>query len=413
MDASALAWFVVAVLWFSFVWHLKAAGWWPRKPTQRSVVAAIGLLALGLTVLTPHVYRWLDDLTGIPNVSRLLGNGCGIVAGWAISPLRTRLMRRGEARGILGSTPLMLAVLVTTTALFWIAPVDASEPGDFAGRYAHSGAVVAYRAVLMGYVGAVVGQLCWASWQNRSRLGTTLRGYYLRLRNRLHIAGWGCGTAFAVHEAIYPLLERADLALLGPGHRLLSTSLLAAFALLLMAGNFLSVARWASLYVAWLALFPAWRDLHRLLPSVADNNAYPPARTWADNLRARNDLEYRVFSRLLEFADGLVTLRPYAADPAVVSVGMHCRRAGVPAEEAEASIGAAIIAAAKRAPEQIAGEARGRAVPPGRPDIDSELDFYLRLARAYARLTRARRLPPPVGAITQVETVETTTRGAP
>lgn len=385
MVTSALAWFVVAVLWFSFFWHLKAAGWWPRKPTQRSVVAAIGLLALGLTILTPQVYRRLDELTGIPNISRLLGNGCGVIAGWAISPLRTRLMRRGDARGILGSTWLMLAVLVSTSVLFWLAPVDQSEPGDFAGRFAHSDAVVAYRAVLMSYVGAVLGQLCWASWQNRSRLGTTLRGRYLLLRNRLHIAGWGCGTAFALHEAVYPVLERVDLALLGAGHRLLSTGLLATFALLLMAGNFLSVARWANLNFAWLALFPAWRDLYRLLPSVADNNAYPPARTWADNVRARNDLEYRVFSRLLEFADGLVTLRPYAADPAVMAVAARCRGNGLAAEEAEAIIGAALLAAAKRSPGQLTGEARGRAVPPGRPDLDSELDFYLRLARAYRR----------------------------
>jgi hypothetical protein len=322
-------------------------------------------------------------------------------------------MRRGEARGILGSTWMLLAVLAPTTTLFWIAPVDESEPGDFAGRFAHSGAVVAYRAVVMGYVGAVLGQLCWASWQNRSRLGTTLRSRYLLLRNRLHIAGWGCGTAFALHEAVYPLLERADLTLLGSGHRLLSTGLLATFALLLMAGNFLSVARWASLYLAWLALFPAWGDLHRLLPGIADNNAYPPARTWADNLRARNDLEYRVFSRLLEFADGLVTLRPYAADPTVMAIGAHCRSRGVPAEESEAIVGAALIAAARRAPEHIAGEAHGRAVPPGRPDLDSELDFYLHLTRAYRRLTRAHRAPPLGGARAQAGTVDVPTRGQP
>ena len=42
--------------------------------------------------------------------------------------------------------------------------MDQSEPGDFAGRFAHSGYVVAYRAVLMGYVGVELGQLCWASW---------------------------------------------------------------------------------------------------------------------------------------------------------------------------------------------------------------------------------------------------------
>ncbi len=388
MAASALAWFVVAVLWFSFFWHLKAAGWRPRRPTQRSVVTAIGLLALGLTILTPQVYRWLDGLTSIPNVSRLIGNSCGVVASWAISPLRTRLMRRGDARGILGSAWLMLAVLVCTTALFWIAPVDQSEPGDFAGRYAYSGAVVAYRVVLMGYVGAVLGQLCWASWRNRSRLGTVLRGDYLLLRNRLHLAGWGCGTAFALHEAVYPLLERIDLALLGAGHRFVSTGLLAAFALLLMAGNFLSVARWASLYFAWLALFPAWRDLYRLLPGIAENNVFPPTHTWVENLRARNDLEYRVFSRLLEFADGLVTLRPYATDPAVAAVAARCRRDGVPVEESEAIIGAALLAAATRSPLRLTSEARGRTVPPGRPDLDSELNFYLRLIRAYRRPLR-------------------------
>ncbi len=389
MAPSGLAWFVVAILWFSFCWHLKTAGWWPRKPTQRSIVAAIGLLALGLTILTPQVYRWLDSLTGIPNLSRLIGNGCGVVAGWVISPLRTRLLRRGDGQGILSSPWLMLTVLVATTVLFWLAPVDQSEPGDFASHFAHSGFVVAYRALLMGYVGTVLGQLCWASWRNRTRLSTALRGQYLLLRNRLHVAGCGCGTAFALHEALYPALGHADLALLGPGHRLLSTSLLAAFVLLLMAGNFLSVARWANLYLAWLALFPAWRDLHSLLPSVADNNVYPPPRTWAENLRACNDLEYRVLSRLLEFADGLVALRPYATDPAVATAVVHYRRAGVPAEEAEAVLNATLLVAAKRAPGQITGEARGRAVPPGRPDLDSELNFYLCLARAYRRSSLA------------------------
>lgn len=385
MDTSTLTWFVVAVLWFSFFWHLKAAGWWLRKSTQQSIVAAIGLLALGLTILTPQVYRWLDSLTGIPNLSRLVGNGCGVVAGWAISPLRTRLLRRGEARDILGNLQLMLAVLATTTVLFWLAPVDQSEPGDFAGRFAHSGYVVAYRAVLMGYVGAVLGQLCWASWRNRTRLRTTLRGRYLLLRNHLHVVGWGCGAAFALHEACYPALGRVDLAVLGPGHRVLTHGLLAAFVLLLMAGNFLSVARWANLYLAWLVLFPAWRDLYGLLPSIADNNAYPPARTWGENLRARSDLDYRVFSRLLEFADGLVALRPYATDPGVVTAAARCRRDGVSSEGTEAVVGAGLLAAATRAPEHLTGEARGRAVPPGRPDLDSELDFYLRLARAYRR----------------------------
>lgn len=385
MGTSALAWFVVAVLWFSFFWHLRAAGWRPLRPTQRSVVAAIGLLALGLTILTPQVYLRLDRLLGIPNISRLVGNGCGVVAGWAISPLRTRLMRRGDARGLLGSAWMMLAVLFSTTVLFLLAPVDQSEPGDFAGRYAHSDAVVAYRAVLMTYVGAILGQLCWASWRNRARLGTALRGNYLLLRNWLHLVGWGCGAAFALHEAVYPLLGRVNPALLGAGHRIVSTGLLAAFALLLMAGNFLSVARWASLYVAWLALFPAWRDLHRLLPDIAANNAFPPPRSWGENLRARNDLEYRVFSRLLEFADGLVTLRPYATDPAVAAVAARCRRDGVSIEEAEAIIGAALLAAAKRSPQRLTGEARGRTVPPGRPDLDSELNFYLRLIRAYRR----------------------------
>ncbi len=385
MVTSALAWFVVAVLWFSFFWHLSAAGWWPRKPTHKSVVAAIGLLALGLTILTPQVYLWVDSLTGIPNFSRLVGNGCGVIAGWAISPLRTRLMRRGDSHGLLGSLWLMLAVLASTTVLFWLAPVNQSEPGDFAGRFAHSGYVVAYRVTLMGYVGVVLGQLCWASWRNQTWLGTTLRGYYLLLRNRLHMVGWGCGTAFALHEAAYPILEHVNLAVLGSGHRFLSQSLLTAFVLLLMAGNFLSVARWANLYLAWLALFPAWRDLYRLLPSIADNNVYPPAHTWTENLRVRRDLEYRVFSRLLEFADGLVALRPYVADPAVAAAAARCRRAGFPIEEAEAVVGATLLAAATRAPERLTDEARGRAVPPGRPDLDSELNFYLRLAHAYRR----------------------------
>src|SRR5690348_5452650 len=131
----------------------------------------------------------------------------------------------------------------------------------------------------MMYVGTVMAQLCWAGWQHRA-LTRTIQQRYRRLHSQLQTLGWGCGAAYALHEALFPLLERFGLALSVAIHTGIEYILLSGFVLLLLGSGFISFGHWLVLYRTYRRLYPLWRDLRRLVPAIINNSAFPPANSW-------------------------------------------------------------------------------------------------------------------------------------
>lgn len=376
---------LVLILWGSFARQLLIVGWRPRTIDQRSSCAAIGLFAAAMTLLFPPFYVLFDRAVDVPNAARLLGNSLGMCSGWAISPVRVRALHQGDRPGPLGSGWMLILLIGVEAALFAAARTDESIPGNFAEHYAGSDAIIAYRMILMAYVGSVMAQLFWVGWKLRT-IARTIRQGYLRRHSQLQTLGWGCGTAYSIHEVIFPLLERFNLALPGSAHTLIQYTLLSGFVLLLLGSGFISFGHWVDLYVAQRVLYPLWRDLRSVVPSMVNNSAYTPADSGLQDARAVTELEKRIFGRLTELQDGLLALRPYATSPLVQEVMRLCEEAGLSAAETEATSDAALVATAVHRPEQ--GQVSGATGPygtRGSADFDSELWHFLRVAHAYRR----------------------------
>lgn len=374
---------LVLILWVSFARQIVVVGARPRTIEQRSTCAAIGLFALAMTLLVPALYLFVDRLTGIPNSSRLLANCLGILSGWAISPVRLRALRRREGTGLLGSVLFLLAVLAVEAALFFLARTDESIPGNFAERYASVGAIVAYRAVLMAYVGAVMGQLFWASWEHRAST-RAIRDRYRRLRGQMQLLGWGCGTAYAIHEAIFPLLARGNIALPTAVHTGIEYTLLSGFVVLLLGSGSVSLAHWLARYRAYRRLYPLWRDMRAIVPAIVNNNLDTPPDTALRDALITDDLDRRTHERVTELADGLLALRQYADSPIVRNVRERCVNSHLPPELVEATTDAAIVTAACHRPAPMRTDAVDTPYTTrGSGDPEREQQYFLEVAWAY------------------------------
>jgi hypothetical protein len=389
--AEAIQGCLVLILWGSFARQMALVRWRPRTAEQRGTCAALGLFSLAMTLLFPPVYLLVDRLTGIPNASRLLANSLGMTSGWATAPVRVRALERHARPGLLVSGWLLLLAIAAETALFFVARTGESIPGNFAGRYASLDAIVAYRVILMAYVGAVMAQFCWVGWRHRA-MTRTVPQRFRRVHSRLNTLGWGCGAAYALHEAAFPLLERFDLALAGDAHTAIQYVLLSGFVLLLLGSGFIPLGHRLALHATFRRLYPLWRDLRHLAPSIAYEGVSPQADAWARDARTVAALEGRNYDLVTEIQDGLLALRRYATSPIATRALQLGRQAGIRPEALEALGDAAIVAAAMHAPGMTLPSGVGSAFEAhGSADPDSEVRHFLRVARAYRRSPFIRR----------------------
>ena len=376
---------LVLILWASLVRQLAVVHWRPHTAEQRGTCAAIGLFALAMTLLFPPVYLLVDRLTGTPNASRLVANSLGMTSGWAIAPVRLRALRRQNRPGPLGSGWLLVGAIAIEAVLFFSAHTQESVPGNFAERYAALDTILAYRVILMVYVGTVMAQLCWAGWQHRA-LTRTIQQRYRRFHSQLQTLGWGCGAAYALHEALLPLLERFGLALSVEIHTGIEYVLLSGFVLLLLGSGFISFGHWLVLYRTHRRLYGLWHDLRRLVPNIVNNSSFPPANSWLGDVLTLSELEARRYGRVTEIADGLLALRHYAMSAVVVQALRLGQEAALRPDDLEALGDAAIVTAARYAPDtRVATGPEAMYAARGSADLNRELQHFLRVARIYRR----------------------------
>jgi hypothetical protein len=235
------------------------------------------------------------------------------------------------------------------------------------------------------YVGTVMAQLCWAGWQHRA-LTRTIQQRYRRFHSQLQTLGWGCGAAYALHEALLPLLERSGLALSVAVHTGIEYILLSGFVLLLLGSGFISFGHWLVLYRTYRRLYLLWRDLRRLVPNIVNNSSFPPSNSWLADALTLSELESRRYSRVTEIADGLLALRHYATSAVVVQALRLGQQAALRPDDLEALSDAAIVTAARYAPDTVvAPDPEATYAARGSADLDRELQHFLRVARFYRR----------------------------
>jgi hypothetical protein len=196
--------------------------------------------------------------------------------------------------------------------------------------------------------------------------------------------GWGLGTAYAGLEGGYIVL-----ALLGivPPHSYPTTLAYALFAggcIALVGGGLLGVYRWGEQYRAHRLLYPLWRDLYEATPDIALD---PPRSAYADALTFR-DLDLRLYRRVMEIQDGVAMLQRYNTVALRDRARAVCDTVGIVKNDVPVCVEAIVWAAAVRA------KRRGWHVPVSvvtpvtrsGSDVDAELHYLQRVARAYQRL---------------------------
>jgi hypothetical protein len=123
---------LVVLLWGYLLVKLQTLHWHLRDTAQRANCASLFVVGLSMTVFHPPVYRAIDRLTGVPNLSRLLGNSLGVIGAWTFQPVIVRLLRYpARKRGVLGSIWLMIGTIATMAFLFSRASVPVEAPTDF------------------------------------------------------------------------------------------------------------------------------------------------------------------------------------------------------------------------------------------------------------------------------------------
>ncbi|MBP2329792.1 hypothetical protein JOF56_010177 [Kibdelosporangium banguiense] len=358
--------------------------------TATSTMGWIVLLAiaLSLTVKAPLVYQAVSELTGIPNIGRLIDHGCILVAGWGALGILLHINHPEEARQ--RSLPHAVWIALAFTGMcvlfaFTRTPVDDVR---FAGRYGRTPGVLEYWLVYLA------GML--PAFLNSARLAARYAGMAtdsaVRLGLRLISIGVLCSVAYHIHKGLFFAARRFGIhypkALSMPLDRYLTL----AAAILVLIGVTLPNWRSPDVFGACrklLRLRPLWLALYRVNPRIA---LVPPRPLVLELLNLR-DLELRLYRRVVEIRDGRLALREHI-DPRVAEAARaEAAGRGLAGQKLDALVEATTLYSAMQA-------ARAGNDPPSDPspvavsgghDLAGDIAFLDEVALAYRFVSRKHR----------------------
>lgn len=345
---------------------------------QQAGCRTLVAVALVLTIMLPWVYAGVGHLTGVPNLAVLLGDVLAVVGSWTFQPLVAELQRtfsiqyqadaaasppivpRGLDR-VLGDRWVMLGTVAALGLLFLLAPVHGAptpDYGTFMARYAGAPFVAEYTFVFMGYLGARVFEFLWLAWVASHRPTVSQP---LRLRARLQAFGWAAALTLIGHECLYAFAHRLSLPYPVPAAGVVRNTLLITSVFLLMSGGLLDLHHW---WVQWRThrrLYPLWCMLYRVVPTVATDPFFPPARSVLADALALDQIELRLHRRVVNIEDAALALQPYIDAAAVERVARLCATTGVSGDDTEVIVTATRLRSAVEA--RLAGVQAGRPTP--------------------------------------------------
>jgi hypothetical protein len=385
---------IPAVLAWAGVAYKLPAYWRNRRdPAVRAFWLSLLFLALALTALLPPLAKWIDDIAGIGNLSRLLGNCVVLIAAWAVQIfvfLNLDYRRDGARARIQLASWALVGVLVGMTGLFVLAPVH-HEAADFWRRYGTAPFMLEYRILYLAYLGLAVINIVRHSWHYA---GIADRPS-LALGLRFVAIGGLLGGGYVAHEGL-----RAAALIVGLHSSVLESDtltrvLIASSVALMVAG--VTMPAWGprfgipavyerlSEYRSYRQLYPLWKALYRANPEIA---LLRPRSALIDALMIR-DLDFRLYRRVVEIRDGSLALRPYFDSRVIEQARELSRAAELPDDERQATIEATSIAAALQARMYDQPVRIGNSLTPpsleshGGADVASEAEVLVRVARCY------------------------------
>lgn len=372
-----------------------------RSPRVWALWAAVFFFSTAELFSVPENSLWVGDVTGIPNLARIVTYIS--VSATAVAFLTLALVWRYPARTawskVRGLLVVYIAAVITATVLFALSNVPEERPEDFPTHYATQPTVVALLMVLLAvtltsFVLLAYWCFTWAGSDDFAdlphlRVGLRLYGSvgvtfstWLSLTLVLVIAANyfdsdALGTVYKLAAYVLPLLAVALLA--------------AALVVPVWGRRRLAARRWVGQWRAFVTL----RSLHRTLQPVA------PASVMVTRGKTL-DPHHRVRRMMIELNDWRTTLSPLF-DPAVREAAEERGQGrGLAGEQLEALVEAAQLRAATREwcdgtrPSPAAANPQDDEwIRDGGGSVDAELAWWIRVARASRR-----GMPPPASTAT-------------
>jgi len=377
---------IAFVLWGNLAYKLRRFRGRPRNDAQRANFATLLYMALAFTILDPPIYMAIDAVTGVPNLARLLGNGCGVVGACAFEPVAAAVAKRTtRGGGVWGNWWFMGATLAIMTILFLLAHLPASEPvAGFTMRYDALPAVAAYRLVFLGAVGLTLCRL-FVLWRRVSMAAAALPHLTPQRQARLQTVGWLLGAAYCGYESTYILLRVAGVVSPMFYSITLAYGLLAACFALVLNDGFFTVWRWVGHYRAYYALGPLWHALVAAFPDLALDSPHRSSTL----ATVFGDLDFRLRRRVTEIFDGVMTLQPFLDRSTHDGARAYYHASSTARESARRDVEALTLAAAMVAKRQgrRADNRLGEPLLPDATDFDTDLRHLRVVAAAYRHLS--------------------------
>ncbi|MBG0565561.1 MAB_1171c family putative transporter [Actinoplanes aureus] len=342
----------------------------PRNPARRALVAMLACLVWAPAVNTPFVYVRFDELTGVPNLARLIAH-YGII-GFAVSVqlLLLHWTVENPPRRSTGIRLLAVAAAVVAMAVFFfLAPLDTSLTSEFTIRYGDAPYMAQYMLVYLGYFVLALFDILRLSWRFAGRTGQR----FLRVGLRLVSFGAVFGLAYCLEKGFYIAARNAGYEPIPADVQQQMSPLLTGPGCVLMLIGF-TIPSWGPRVAAggvWLRrlrtyrrLYPLWKLLYDATPEIA----LDPGQS---RLGAMRDVEYRLVRRVVEIRDGWLALRPY----------FDARVARAAGDQEDRVHAAVLVAAAEAKARGEEPAERYSADPQGGTDIAEETAQLLRVAR--------------------------------
>ncbi|MFN8632893.1 MAG: MAB_1171c family putative transporter [Chloroflexota bacterium] len=376
------------IAWAAVLYKLSSRRRSPDDPAVHPYLWTLVALASALTVLSHPVYVTLDRLAGIPNLARLLGHSFIMLTAWnarttlsyvnyPFEEAQSRVRRHGA---------ILVVALVFMVVLFALAPVD-EETIQFMSMYATAPFILEYWLVFLGFLGVALFDIVRLDLAHAARADNPA----LKLGLRTVALGGIVGLGYVANEGLYVLGAQINATYPLGDKDIVTTVLVAGGTSLMIIGStmpawgpkvgILAAARWLDRYRTLRALYPLWTDLCRVSPEIA---LAPPSSSLTDALSLR-DLNIRLYRRVVEIRDGLLTLRQYVDSRVREDTVALGRSAGYSGDELDVVAEAATVAAAIRAKEQGRAMVEGDVVAaaPADSDLGAEAAYLTRLSRAY------------------------------
>jgi len=360
-----------------------------RDPAEAILLIAFGLSWIIFAVSTPSVSAWLDQFTGVHNLSAPIID-CGLVLYscviqtlvlmWVYPPEKAlpAIRRRVVIYGL---------VLVTMISLFLAAgSTNGISVSDYFLHYADKPPIAAYLALYLVALSAGLASMLRICLRYAGVAGST----WLRRGLRVSGAGFGTGLAYCgcrVGTGVSPLLGwprgiwELGVAVFG-----------GSAAILILIG--LSLPSWGPAlgaaqerlgwHLAYYHLHPLWAAITAAAPEVVLDSS-------ATKRLPLRDLDFLLPRLIIEIRDGQRVLQPLA-DPAAAEQAEELgRQGGLSGDELRAAVEAAILQSATRGKAEGAPEraSASQEVPVyGGDDLLAELAWLKQVARAYSQSRR-------------------------